>query len=63
MGKDIEILKAKLEELRKSSTNENEITKTLLEIGSVYRNEGNYQEVLKYYQQSLEICRQNRPPN
>lgn len=48
MEKDIEILKAKLKELRKCSTNENDITKTLLEIGSVYRNEGNYEEALKF---------------
>ena len=40
--------------MRKSSTNENEISLVLLEIGSVYNKQGKNDEALKYYDQFFE---------
>lgn len=54
LERELEILNAKLDNLRKSSTNENEISLVLLEIGSVYYLRGKNDEALKYYNQFIE---------
>lgn len=57
LEKELEILKAKLEDLRKSPTKESEISTTFLEIGIVYNKLGKNNEALSYYNQFLKTIK------
>lgn len=60
LEKQLEILKAKLEDLRKSPSKESEISTTFLEIGIVCNKLGKNDEALSYYNQFLKT---NNLPN